>query len=154
VSTIKSALPSEKGISTFIRNRPIVAISFLCSLIPSIAEEPDWRGLALPHMQKRYGPDHGHTCSRPLHGIWHLLALFKPMLGPFTWNGFVMFVLTATAGTFIYTWVFNNTRDSVWIAMLLHSYSNVASKLASELVPKDIRLAGGVRVFESGWIRT
>jgi membrane protease YdiL (CAAX protease family) len=76
------------------------------------------------------------------------------MLGPFTLNGFIMFVLTATAGTFIHTWVFKNTHGSVWIAMLLHSSSNAASKLVSELVPKNVELTGSLKVLESGWIRT
>jgi uncharacterized protein len=123
-------------------------------LIPSIAEEPGWREFALPHMQKRYGPSMATLVLGLLHGIWHLPALFTPMLGPFAWNSFIMFVLTATAGTFIYIWVFNNTRGSVWIAMLLHSSSNAASKLVSELVPKDVELTGWLKVLESGWIRT
>ena len=121
-------------------------------LIPSIAEEPGWRGFALPQMQKYYGPLTATLVIGFLHGIWHLPALFTPMLGPFTMNGFIIFVLTAAAGTFIYTWIFNNTRGSVWIAMLLHSSSNAASKLVSELVPTDVELTGWMKVLESGWI--
>lgn len=121
-------------------------------LIPSIAEEPGWRGFALPQMQKHYGPVLATLVLGLLHGIWHLPALFTPMLGPFTMSGFIMFVLTAAAGTFIYTWVFNNTRGSVWIAMVLHSSSNAASKLVSELVPKDVELSGWMKILESGWI--
>jgi membrane protease YdiL (CAAX protease family) len=121
-------------------------------LIPSIGEEPGWRGFALPQMQKYYGPLTATLVIGFLHGIWHLPALFTPMLGPFTMNGFIIFVLTAAAGTFIYTWIFNNTRGSIWIAMLLHSSSNAASKLVSELVPTDVELTGWMKVLESGWI--
>lgn len=121
-------------------------------LIPSIAEEPGWRGFALPQMQKYYGPLTATLVIGFLHGIWHLPALFTPMLGPFTINGFIIFVLTAVAGTFIYTWIFNNTGGSVWIAMLLHSSSNAASKLVSELVPTDVELTGWMKMLESGWI--
>ena len=121
-------------------------------LIPSIAEEPGWRGFALPQMQKYYGPLTATLVIGFLHGIWHLPALFTPMLGPFTMSGFIIFVLTAAAGTFIYTWIFNNTRGSVWIAMLLHSSSNAASKLVSELVPTDVELTGWMKMLESGWI--
>jgi membrane protease YdiL (CAAX protease family) len=121
-------------------------------LIPSIAEEPGWRGFALPRMQKAYGPIVATLVLGILHGIWHLPALFTPMLGPFTINGFIIFVLTAAAGTFIYTWVFNNTRGSVWIAMVLHASSNAASKLVGELVPKDVELTGWLKLLNSGWI--
>lgn len=121
-------------------------------LIPSIAEEPGWRGFALPRMQKTYGPIVATLVLGILHGIWHLPALFTPMLGPFTMNGFIIFVLTAAAGTFIYTWVFNNTRGSVWIAMVLHASSNAASKLVSELIPKDVELTGWLKLLSSGWI--
>lgn len=74
------------------------------------------------------------------------------MLGPFTFDGFIMFVLTAMGGTFIYTWVFNNTRGSIWIAMVLHSSSNAASKLVSELIPKDVELTSWMKILDSGWI--
>jgi uncharacterized protein len=121
-------------------------------LIPSIAEEPGWRGFALPRMQKTYGPIVATLVLGTLHGIWHLPALFTPMLGPFTMNGFIIFVLTAAAGTFIYTWVFNNTRGSVWIAMVLHASSNAASKLVGELIPKDVELTGWLKLLNSGWI--
>lgn len=121
-------------------------------LIPSIGEEPGWRGFALPRLQDAYGPLAATLILGTLHGIWHLPALFTPLLGPFTWDGFTSFVLTAAAGTFIYTWVFNNTKGSVWIAMLLHSSSNAASNLVSSLIPKDVELSGWAKALESGWI--
>ena len=121
-------------------------------LIPSIGEEPGWRGFALPRLQKQYGPVKGTIILGALHGIWHLPALFTPLLGPFTVIGFITFVLTATAGTFIYTWIFNHTRGSVWIAMVIHSSSNAASSLVGGLIPKNIELSGWLRLLESGWL--
>ena len=61
-------------------------------------------------------------------------------------------MLTAAAGTFIYTWVFNNTRGSVWMAMVLHASSNAASQLVGSLIPEDMPLTGWMKVLESGWI--
>lgn len=121
-------------------------------LIPSIGEEPGWRGFALPRLQAAYGPVIGSLILGILHGIWHLPALLTPLLGPFTVNGFITFVLTAAAGTFIYTWVFNNTRGSVWMAILLHASSNAASQLVSSLIPKDVELTGWMKTLESGWL--
>ena len=121
-------------------------------IIPSIGEEPGWRGFALPRLQAAYGPILGTLILGTLHGVWHLPALFTPLLGPFTVEGFITFVLTAAAGTFIYTWLFNNTRGSVWMAMVLHASSNAASQLVSSLIPKDMPLTGWMKALESGWI--
>jgi membrane protease YdiL (CAAX protease family) len=121
-------------------------------IIPSIGEEPGWRGFALPRLQAAYGPIIATIILGTLHGIWHLPALFTPLLGPFTVEGFIVFVLTAAAGTFIYTWVFNNTRGSIWMAMVLHASSNAASQLVSALIPDNVLLTGWMEVLESGWI--
>ena len=121
-------------------------------LIPSIGEEPGWRGFALPRMQAAYGPVLATILLGTLHGVWHLPALFTPLLGPFTVDGFLVFVLTAAAGTFIYTWVFNNTRGSVWIAMVMHAASNAASQLVTALIPEDVVLTGWMRLLADGWI--
>ena len=121
-------------------------------LIPSIGEEPGWRGFALPRLQKQYGPVVGTLILGTLHGIWHLPALLTPLFDPFTVSGFIHFVLTAIAATFLYTWVFNNTGGSVWIAMVLHASGNAASKLTGELIPQEVELTGWLKVLESGWI--
>ena len=121
-------------------------------LIPSIGEEPGWRGFALPRLQAAYGPVLGTIILGTLHGVWHLPALFTPLLGPFTIDGFIIFVLTAAAGTFLYTWLFNNTRGSVWMAMVMHAASNAASQLVTSLTPEDVLLTGWVKILADGWI--
>lgn len=139
-------------------SNPSILLSFflpsviLGLLIPSIGEEPGWRGFALPRLQANYGPVIGTVILGALHGFWHLPALFTPLLGPFTYNGFLTFVLTAIAGSFIYTWIFNNTHSSVWIAMVLHASSNAASQLMGELIPQNVGLPAWVQALESGWL--
>ncbi len=121
-------------------------------LIPSFGEEPGWRGFALPRLQKDFGPVPGTLILGTLHGIWHLPALFTPLLGPFSWESFLTFVLTAAAGTFIYTWVFNNTRGSVWMAILMHASSNAASSLVGSLIPEGVELTGWQSALDAGWL--
>lgn len=121
-------------------------------LIPSIGEEPGWRGFALPRLQKLYGPILGTLILGTLHGIWHLPALLTPMFDPFTINGFINFVLTAIVASFLYTWVYNNTGGNVWIAIVLHSSGNAAVKLTSELIPQDVVLSGWLKILDSGWL--
>lgn len=97
--------------------------------IPSIGEEPGWRGFALPRLQDRYGPVRGTFVLGTLVGLYHTPAFFTPFLGPITLSEFVMFQLTAIAGSFIYTWVFNGSGGSLLIVILLHAAGNAASGL-------------------------
>lgn len=152
-----SFLYAGAPIRNLIANPSLLLSAFLPSvimglIIPSIGEEPGWRGFALPRLQAAYGPVVATLILGTLHGVWHLPALFTPLLGPFTVEGFITFLLTAAAGTFIYTWVFNNTHGSVWMAMVLHASSNAASQLVSSLIPEDVPLTGWMKVLESGWI--
>jgi uncharacterized protein len=97
--------------------------------IPSIGEEPGWRGFALPRLQERYGPVWGSLILRTLVGLYHTPAFFTPFLGPITVPAFLTFQLTAIAATFIYTWVFNGSGGSLFIVILLHAAGNAASGL-------------------------
>lgn len=144
-------------LAALIANPALMVTAFLPNvltglLIPSLGEEPGWRGFALPRLQKDFGPVLSTLILGTLHGIWHLPALFTPLLGPFSWDSFLTFVLTAAAGTFIYTWVFNNTRGSVWIAILLHASSNAASNLVGSLIPKGVELTGWQSALNAGWL--
>jgi membrane protease YdiL (CAAX protease family) len=103
-------------------------------LIPSIGEEPGWRGFALPRLQARYGPVAATLILGALHGLWHLPALGTILLGPFTAAQVPPFLLTAVAGTFIYTWIFNRTGGSLLLVMLTHAASNAASQWLNALV--------------------
>jgi membrane protease YdiL (CAAX protease family) len=105
---------------------PLVVLGIF---IPSIGEEPGWRGFALPRLQERYGPVWGSLILGTLVGLYHTPAFFTPFLGPITMSEFVMFQLTAIAATFIYTWVFNGSGGSLLIVILLHAAGNAASGL-------------------------
>lgn len=108
------------------------------ALIPALGEEIGWRGFALPHLQQRYGPVKGTLILGFMHSLWHLPAFFTPVLGPFVPMTFLTFLITGTAGSFIYTWVFNNTRQSILIAVLLHAAANGASVVLGFLLAEHV----------------
>jgi membrane protease YdiL (CAAX protease family) len=118
-------------------------------LLDGLGEEPGWRGFALPRLQQRFGPVRGTFLLGTLHGLWHLPAFFVvgDPLYPFTVPSFVTFVLTAMAGTFIYTWIYNHAQGSILIAILIHAASNAASGLVNQLVPTNPALSGLARVI-------
>lgn len=105
--------------------------------VPSLGEEIGWCGFALPRLQEQFGPLVGTLILGILHGLWHLPALFTVFMGPMRPDQVLPFVITAAAGTFLYTWVFNNTRGSVWMIILLHAASNASSRMLNEIMPKD-----------------
>ena len=102
-------------------------------------EEPGWRGFALTRMQERYGPLLAAVVVGLLHGVWHLpvfLMVSLPMaLGPFEVTGFVVNTLSIVVISIIWTWVFNNARESILIAVLLHASSNATGIWMAKLLP-------------------
>ena len=119
-------------------------------LLPSLGEEPGWRGFALPRLQQRFGPLAGSAILGALHGLWHLPMFFTPNLGPFTVTEFVTFIVTAVATAFLYTWVYNTTGGSILLAMLLHASGNAAASLLNRL---ELPLDGWAQALvDGGWV--
>ena len=94
----------------------------------ALPEEIGWRGFALPRMQPRYGPLWGPLLLGVLWAFWHLLYFLTPDhgggpgagFGTFLTN-FTIFFPTVVALAIIFTWVFNHTGGSIFIANLLHT---------------------------------
>jgi uncharacterized protein len=105
-----------------------------------LAEEPGWRGFALPRLQKIFGPLRATLLLALLWCLWHLPHFLTPAQhgGPgMTINSFfvnlIFFSLSLLAFAIIYTWVFNHTRGSIFIAVLLHTSTN--ANLLPQLFP-------------------
>ena len=98
-------------------------------------EEPGWRGFALPRMQERMGPLAASVLLGLLWGLWHLpVFLFVPgynSAGPDPASIAVtalMFTAVGAVGqSLLLTWLFNNTRGSVLLAVLAHGSLNAGS---------------------------
>jgi len=100
-------------------------LSFFITLVIGgpLGEEPGWRGFALPRLQQIQGPLVGSLVLGILWAFWHLPYFWMPEWGT-PKDGIldiVYFVLAALALTFIYTWVFNNTENSLLIVILMHA---------------------------------
>ena len=101
---------------------------FLAQMFSStLAEEPGWRGFALPRLQERYGSLRGSLVLASFWGCWHF-PLF--LLSGYNGSGsgilgvgipFTEFLMGILGTTIIITWVFNHTRGSLLIAMLIHA---------------------------------
>jgi uncharacterized protein len=120
--------------------------------IPSLGEELGWRGFALPRLQAQYGPILAAIILGMLQGIWHLPILFTPLLGPFTLEKLITFVLTAIGAVFLYNWVFNHARGSLLIAILMHASSNAASRMLEEIIPQEVIFPAPIEALSLDWI--
>ena len=95
--------------------------------VSGLFEEPGWRGFALPRLQERYGPLTGSLILGFLWGLWHL-PLFTVQGYDGAGPGFlgiiipwIEFTVALIAMSIIITWVFNHTKGSILIAMIIHS---------------------------------
>jgi uncharacterized protein len=106
-----------------------------------LAEEPGWRGFALPRLLRRYGALQGTLLLGIVWAFWHLPDFLTHAQGggPHTgWGAFFtnlpLFVLIVIGISIVMTWVFNYTQGSLFIAMLLHASINTTGVLP-ELFP-------------------
>jgi len=93
-----------------------------------LGEEVGWRGFALPRMLSRYGPLGGTLLLGVIHCFWHFEEFFTSSQGggPGTgWTPFVvnlpLFLILVISFNVIMTWVFNNTKGSLFAATSFHA---------------------------------
>ena len=88
-------------------------------------EEIGWRGFALPRIERLHGPLLASLILGVLWALWHLPEILVPSWAASSGGGGVLgitlFTLTAVTFTIVITWVFNNTRASVLLAILVHA---------------------------------
>jgi CAAX protease family protein len=93
-----------------------------------LLEEGGWRGFALPRLQRLHGPVVGTLILGALWGLWHLQLFVGPlaMTRPDATFvsvviAFVLFTILVTGFSVVLTWIFNNSRGSVLLAVLAHA---------------------------------
>ena len=106
-------------------------------------EEVGWRGYALPRLQPLYGPLVGTLILGLLWALWHLPQFLVPSWAEASGGrGFlaiVKFVVIAIAFAIVTTWVFNNTKGSVFLAILVHTSIDAFSiPMGSLFSPSDV----------------
>jgi uncharacterized protein len=139
---LPGALASFQGLAGLAPLPMLALFVYVFFLGGPIGEEPGWRGFALPGLQRLYGPLVGSLILGPIWAFWHLPIFWVP-----TWNfpstilNIVMFVIAATAFTITLTWIFNNTKGSLLIAILailVHTAFDMVVSILNGLFPIPI----------------
>jgi len=122
-STLLPSLLSGKAVIALL----IYVLATLLGMVlgSPIGEEPGWRGFALPRLQRSYGPLMGSLLLGVLWAFWHFPLFFT------IWGkgyalvgltlGILLFALTVIGYSVFMTWLYNNTRNSIFLAILFHS---------------------------------
>jgi uncharacterized protein len=90
-------------------------------IIGPLSEEIGWRGYALGRLQTRWNALVSSLTVGLVWALWHL-PLFM-MVGTSQHElgvPFIGFLIKMTASSILYTWLYNNTQQSLWSAVLLH----------------------------------
>lgn len=118
-----------------------------------LGEELGWRGYLLPLVEK-----HGFFAASIFVGViwtfWHA-PLFWAAEGtsisgvPVTFYTVSKYLLFVTGTSLIYTWIYQNTRKSVFLAILIHMSSNGSHMAMSYLFPNipDKRAIWNIEVW-------
>lgn len=82
----------------------------------ALAEEPGFRGFALPGFLREHTALKAALIVGILHAGWHFPLLIK---GDLITN--ISTILIIISASYFFTWLFNNTKGSVLLAMIFHS---------------------------------
>ncbi len=104
-----------------------------------LGEEGGWRGFALPRLQRLHGPLVGTLILGVLWAPWHLPLFWVTAWGtPPTILNMALYVPAVIFMTIVFTWVFNNTKGSLLIAVLLHTSIDALVGPVGEVFPAPI----------------
>ena len=129
------------GVAAGVRLPPVellllyVPFLLLQMVTTGLAEEPGWRDFALVRHQRQHGPLVGTLILSVLWAAWHLpliLTEWGEGIGGATPRAVLLFLVLCVSLSLVITWVFNRTRESLPLVMLMHvSNNNFASVLWS-----------------------
>jgi membrane protease YdiL (CAAX protease family) len=140
IAVLPGAVPSFKAPTLTMALLYPVFFLVVMILDGPLLEEPGWRGFALPRLQDRWGPLVGTVILGILWASWHapqyLTSTFSAANGGLSVSGVSVFLIGAVSFSVIITWVFNHTRGSLLLAILIHTVINYSQALSSDLFPK------------------
>ena len=90
-----------------------------------LTEEPGWRGFLLPRLQSSYTPLVASLIVGVIWASWHLPLLLSDPSGQ---RPPVQFFVLLVAQSVVLAWVYNATRGSVLLVILMHGSANTIAR--------------------------
>jgi membrane protease YdiL (CAAX protease family) len=118
-AAVKGTLGELFPFSPWYQVLPALALALFLGPI----EEFGWRGLALPLLQRRFSPFWAGLIIGVIWMVWHIPAFLIGGTPQSAWSFFPYFV-GGVAMSVIFTAIFNDSRGSLLIAVLLHFQLN------------------------------
>jgi len=100
-----------------------LAGALLLAAVIGPMEELGWRGFALPILQRRLRPVSAGLVLGVIWGVWHLPAFFLGGTPQSSWT-FLPFLVGVIAASVIMTGLYNASRGSLLLVMLMHFQLN------------------------------
>lgn len=106
-----------------------------------LGEELGWRGYALPRLQERHNALVSSLIIGFVWTLWHLPLFWVPGAAlapgePVTPASVMVYWWSVTGTAILFTWLFNNTRGSVLLAIVLHLSVNASGRIIFPLFPE------------------
>lgn len=98
-----------------------------------LQEEAGWRGTATKSLQGRWGALSASLVTGLFWGGWHLPLFFMPREDVYYNQPIWGLVISTVLLSVLLTWVYNNTRRSLFAAMLMHTSWNWSNYLFTSL---------------------
>jgi membrane protease YdiL (CAAX protease family) len=115
-------------------SQPLVLVGwFLNNLTRSggISEEFGWRGYALPRLQARWNALVSSIILGVIWTVWHLPLWFVAGSSQ-QGSSFWLFLANLVLLSVLYTWLSNNARGSILVAVVFHAMLNTVSQMFPE----------------------
>jgi membrane protease YdiL (CAAX protease family) len=103
----------------------IPAVAF-ATLIRGGLEEPGWRGLALPVLQRRIGAFQASVAIGVVWALWHVPLFLMPGSSQ-AGTPFALYAAVVVGISVIATWLYNAAGGRVLVAIVFHTLSNAVS---------------------------
>lgn len=114
-----------------------------------IGEEFGWRGFLLPRLLTRYRPLVASLILGLIWGFWHYALYIHSVFA--SWQSAFDFMASVLCFTVLMTILFQRTRGSVGLAMVIHWTVNITPGVADAMIPGGHGIPeNALRVFQLG----
>jgi len=111
----------------------MIPILFIAGFIPisnAFREEFGWRGYAIERLQSRWGALITSIIIGLAWGLWHLpLRYFPTGIEVYSRTPLWVFMINAIALSIMMTWLYNNSRESIFTGVVFHVMLNFTPNL-------------------------